>query len=98
MRPRRLGPITLFVITTSVDQVYEGWYSDEPVARPELTVDEVKAMADAGEFAPGSMAPKMEAVVRYLHALDGQAIVCLPGDLVRAIDGDAGTHIRREAR
>jgi carbamate kinase len=85
-----------FVITTSVDHVYEGWLTDSPTPRPRLTVAEVRAMAAAGEFPPGSMAPKMEAVVGYLEAVDGQAIICLPGDLVDAIDGRAGTHIRRE--
>ncbi len=84
-----------FVITTSVDHVYEDFYSDEPVARPELTTDEVRAMHAAGQFAPGSMAPKMEAAVDYLDEVDGEMIICLPESLVSAIDGDAGTHIRR---
>ncbi|MGI9644071.1 MAG: carbamate kinase, partial [Ilumatobacteraceae bacterium] len=84
-----------FVITTSVDHVYENFYSDEPVARPDLTTDEVRAMHAARQFAPGSMAPKMEAAVDYLEAVDGEMIICLPESLVDAIDGDAGTRIRR---
>ncbi len=84
-----------FVITTSVDFVYEGFYSDHPVARSELTRAEVRAMAAQGEFAAGSMAPKMEAVVDYLEAIDGEAAICLPEVLVDAIDRRAGTRIRR---
>ncbi len=84
-----------FVITTSVDHVYEDFYSETPIPRPELSADEVRAMQAAGQFAEGSMAPKMEAAVDYLDAIDGEVIVCLPEDLVAAIDGRAGTHVRR---
>ena len=53
------------------------------------------ALHAEGQFAAGSMAPKMEAAIDYLDAIDGETIVCLPEDLVEAIDGTAGTHIRR---
>ncbi len=85
------------VITTSVDHVYENFYSDSPTPRPELTCDEVRELHAAGQFAAGSMAPKMEAAVDYLDAVDGEMIICLPEDLVDAIDGRAGTHIRRDS-
>lgn len=84
-----------FVITTSVDRVYVDFYSDEPTAIAELTRDDVVEMAKQGQFAAGSMAPKMEAAVDYLAAVDGEVIICLPEELQQAIDGDAGTHIRR---
>jgi carbamate kinase len=86
------------VITTSVDYVYEDFYSDAPTPRPQLTADEVRTMSAAGHFAEGSMAPKMEAAVDFLSAIDGEVIICLPEDLVEAIDGRAGTHIRRNHR
>jgi carbamate kinase len=85
----------LLVITTSVDHVYENYYSDAPIARPELTVDQVKGLLAEGQFAAGSMAPKMEAAVDFLEAVDGETIICLPENLVEAIDGRAGTHVRR---
>jgi carbamate kinase len=92
----RLGAPRL-VITTSVGYVYEGFYSETPRPRPELTSDEVRSLHAQGHFAVGSMAPKMEAAVDYLDAIDGETIICLPEDLVEAIDGRAGTHIRRTA-
>jgi carbamate kinase len=90
----RLGAPRL-VITTSVDHVYEDFYSDAPVPRPSLTSDEVRSLYDTGQFAVGSMAPKMEAAIDFLEAVDGEVIICLPEDLVEAIDGRAGTRIRR---
>ncbi|MDH3755643.1 MAG: carbamate kinase [Acidimicrobiia bacterium] len=90
----RLGAAQ-FVITTSVEYVYEDFYSDHPTPRPELTKDEVAVLASSDQFAAGSMAPKMEAAVGYLDAIDGEAIICLPEHLVDAIEGRAGSHIRR---
>ncbi len=84
------------VITTSVDGVYEDFYSDNPIRHAELSVSQVREMQARDQFAAGSMAPKMEAAVDYLEATDGGAIICLHDDLVGAIDSDAGTHIRRD--
>ncbi len=85
------------VITTSVDHVYENFYSDTPTPRPELTATEVRELHSAGQFAAGSMAPKMEAAVDFLDATDGEVIICQPEDLLDAVDGTAGTHIRRDS-
>ncbi len=85
------------IITTNVNGVYEDFYSDNPIRHSELTVSQVEAMQAKDEFAAGSMAPKMEATIDYLKEVDGDMIICLPEDLVKAIDGDAGTHIRRDS-
>ena len=65
----RLGA-TRFVITTSVEYVYEDFYSDSPRPRPVLSRSEVLSLRDRGQFAAGSMAPKMEAAVDYLNAIE----------------------------
>jgi carbamate kinase len=41
------------------------------------------------------MGPKIEAAIDFLEAVDGDVIICLPEQLVEALDGRAGTHIRR---
>jgi carbamate kinase len=86
------------VITTSVDRVYEDFYSNDPTPRPVLTIDEVRRLHAAGQFPPGSMGPKMEATIDYLEAIDGETIICLPDELGEAIAGRAGTHIRRSPK
>ena len=90
----RLGAPRL-IISTSVDYVYENYYSDTPKPRPELTSAEAQSLADEGHFAAGSMGPKIEAAISYLSAIDGEMIICSPEELVGAVDGRAGTHIRR---
>jgi len=84
-----------FVITTSVDRVYADYDGDQPRALPVLSAAEAAQLLDRGEFPAGSMGPKIEAAVEYLAAIDGEVIICRPDDLVRAIDGDAGTHLTR---
>ncbi|MDH3294759.1 MAG: carbamate kinase [Acidimicrobiia bacterium] len=85
------------VITTSVDYVYRDFYAESPEPLPELSCSEAQALADEGQFSVGSMGPKVEAAVRYLAAIDGEAIICSPEDLVDAVDGRTGTHIRRNS-
>ncbi len=91
----RLGAHRL-VITTSVDRVYEDFYSESPIPRPELSLDEARELHEAGQFAAGSMGPKIEAAIDFLDTVDGDVIICLPEDLVDAIDGRAGTRITRK--
>lgn len=85
------------VITTSVDCVYAGYYTGRPRPLPRLSLAEARALLAAGEFPAGSMGPKVEAAVGYLDAIDGEVIICHPDDLVLAVDGTAGTHIRRNS-
>lgn len=86
-----------FVITTSVDRVYTGYYTDDPHPWPELSAERAAEFLAAGEFPAGSMGPKIEAAIGYLDAIDGEVVICRPDTLVDAIDGTAGTHIRRRA-
>jgi carbamate kinase len=84
-----------FVITTSVDRVHTGYYTDHPRPLDLLSVSETTDLLAAGEFPPGSMGPKIEAAIGYLADIDGEVIICHPDALVDAIDGGAGTHITR---
>ncbi len=84
-----------FVITTGVPCVYENFYSDNPIEHSELSLEDVRRMAADGQFAAGSMAPKMQAAISYLEEVDGEVVICLPEDLVTALDHKTGTHIHR---
>jgi carbamate kinase len=87
-----------FVITTSVDRVYTGFYTDHPTPLPELDAAGAADLLARGEFPTGSMGPKIEAAIDYLAAVDGEVVICHPDALVDAIDGTAGTHITRLER
>ncbi|HEU4527904.1 MAG TPA: carbamate kinase [Actinomycetota bacterium] len=83
---------TLLVLT-DVDHAQRGFGSDhaEPIER--MTAAEARTLMDAGEFAAGSMGPKVEAAVRFIEAGGRRAVI---GDLEsapEALDGATGTTI-----
>ena len=90
---RNLGADT-FIISTAVDSVYLnfGEKSQKPIAR--ATVSEIKKYMGEGHFKPGSMKPKIEAVIQFLEGGGKKAIITSPENLLKAVKGEAGTTIR----
>ena len=82
-----------FIISTSVDAVYLnfGKKDQKPIAR--ATVSEIKQYMKEGHFKPGSMLPKIEAIIEFLEGGGKMAIVTSPENLLRAVKGEAGTTI-----
>jgi len=58
-----------------------------------LTVSEAKKYLSAGEFAPGSMGPKIEAAIGFLKAGGKEVIITTSELLESAMEGKAGTRI-----
>jgi carbamate kinase len=84
----------LFVISTAVDRVALDWGTDRQRWVDRLTLDEARTyLAEGTHFAPGSMAPKIEACIQFLEAGGSEAIITTPDRLEDAIAGRAGTHI-----
>lgn len=86
----QLGADRLLLLT-DVDAVYEGW--DTPDARPirRATVAELRART----FAPGSMAPKVEAACRFAET-GGIASIGALEDAQAMLVGAAGTTVTRD--
>jgi carbamate kinase len=83
---------SLLVILTAVPQVCANF--GRPDERPlgAVTLEEIERLQAEGHFPPGSMGPKIEAVVRFLRAGGRRALITDPESLPQAIDGRAGTH------
>ncbi|MDH2415189.1 carbamate kinase [Nocardioides sp. CER19] len=83
----------VLLIATDVPHVLLGYGS--PSERPlrHVTRGELQAAADAGEFAAGSMAPKVEAALRFVRNTGRNASICSLDDIVPALAGAAGTHV-----
>jgi carbamate kinase len=63
-----------------------------------MTVAQARAYQAEGHFLPGSMGPKIEAVLSYLDACPaGRALITNPPNLTRALDGNAGTWIEADS-
>lgn len=83
----------LFIISTDADQVYLDFRKPTQRGVRQATADEMTEYQKQGQFPPGSMGPKIEAALRYLHSGGEKVIITSPERLLDAVDGKAGTHI-----
>jgi carbamate kinase len=83
----------LLIISTAIEQVHLDFKkpTQRPIAR--MTVAEAKRYLAEGQFAPGSMKPKIEAVIEFLEAGGKQALITDPPHLLPALEGKTGTWI-----
>ena len=92
----RLG-LRRMIITTAVDAVYRDFRGPRPVALSRTTVAELRQLANDGQFAPGSMGPKVAAAIQFLEHGGEEVTICRPDHLADAFGCRAGTHITLEA-
>lgn len=83
----------LFLISTSVEKVCLNFGKPDQKPLDHLTVAEVQEYLDQGHFPPGSMGPKMRAVVQFLERGGQEALITSPENLARALRGATGTRI-----
>jgi carbamate kinase len=87
----RLLGADLFVISTNVHQVCLNFGTPDQRPLGRVTLDEAKRYLAEGHFGAGSMAPKIQAIIRFLESGGRRAIVTCPPDLEDAVTGHAGT-------
>lgn len=78
------------VIATDVDHVMTGFGTPEQRALGSVTVTELSELAARGEFASGSMGPKVDAACRFARA-GGTAVITSLDRIGEAVAGTAGT-------
>jgi carbamate kinase len=79
----------LYVMATDVDGVYADWGTPNQRRLEQVTVDELKA----GEFAAGSMGPKVSAAVRFVERTGKRAAIGGLADIEAIVEGTAGTQV-----
>jgi carbamate kinase len=87
-----VGADTL-VILTDVPAAAIGFRKPWEKWLGEVHASEMETYLRRGEFAEGSMGPKVEASLRFLRAGGQRAIITDPPSLVRAMRNEAGTRI-----
>jgi carbamate kinase len=85
----------VLIILTAVDAVYTGYGTPAKRRLGEVDVDELAAHMAAGEFASGSMQPKVEAVIRFMRKGGQRAVIAHLDQAEAALRGEAGTQVRR---
>ena len=89
---RNLGADT-FIISTAVDTVYLNFGKENQKPISHATVSEIKRYLEEGHFKPGSMKPKIEAIIQFLEGGGKKGIITSPANLLKAIRGECGTTI-----
>ena len=77
----------LFVIATDVDGVYTDWGKPSQSLIRQIDATSLRKLT----FAPGSMAPKVEAACRFVEKTGKAAIIGALDQIEKVIDGKSGT-------
>lgn len=83
----------VLIISTGVPLVYLNYGKVDERALGKVTLNELKQYAQENHFAPGSMLPKIQAVISFLERGGKKAIITNPESLAEAVAGKTGTHI-----
>ncbi len=84
----------VLLILTAVEKVKVGFNTPDERDIDRMTVDEAQKYADEGQFAAGSMLPKVGAAVRFVKGGKGRmAIITDLDKAIDAIEGKTGTVI-----
>lgn len=85
--------VELFLISTGVEQVAIHFNTPQQQALSKVTAEQLQRYLDEDHFAPGSMRPKIEAVLAFLRQGGHRALITNPGNIARALRGETGTWI-----
>jgi carbamate kinase len=83
----------VLIISTGVPKVYLNYGKPDEKALDKVTLNELKKYVEEKHFAPGSMLPKIQAIIKFLESGGKQAIITNPESLEEAVAGKTGTHI-----
>jgi carbamate kinase len=93
---QQIGADTLLILT-SVRGVALDYRTPRQRFVSRMTAREARQHMADGQFAPGSMLPKIEAAIRFVESKPGRKTIIAPlSDAVEALEGRAGTWITKE--
>ena len=83
----------LFIISTAVEKVALNFNKPDQVFLDNMTVAEAKQYIKEGHFAPGSMLPKIQAIIKFFEEGGKKALITDPEHISEALEGKTGTWI-----
>jgi carbamate kinase len=83
----------LFLISTAVEKVAINFNKPDQKWLDEMTVAEARKYIEEGQFAKGSMLPKIEAILKYMSSGGKKALITDPEHIKDALEGKTGTWI-----
>lgn len=87
----------LFIVLTGVDYVYVNYNKPDQEKLEHVTVSQLKEYINQGQFAPGSMLPKVEAAIDFVtNRPEGKAVITSLSNLGALIESESGTIIVKD--
>jgi carbamate kinase len=83
----------LFLISTAVDQVALNYGQPGQRWLDKMTLAEAERYLAEDHFAPGSMGPKIRAIIKFLEEGGKEALITSPENIEHALAGETGTRI-----
>ncbi len=83
----------LLLISTAVEKVALNYRKPDQRDLDRLSASEAKRYFEEGQFAKGSMGPKVQAALEYLERGGQAALITMPESIERALAGETGTWI-----
>ena len=81
----------VLVLATNVDNARLDWGTEKAWALGVVSVTEMRGHLSDGQFPPGSMGPKVEAICSFVETTGGKGIITNLDSITDAINGNAGT-------
>jgi len=85
--------VDLFLISTAVEKVALNFGQPNQEWLDRMTLAEARQYLEEGHFTPGSMYPKIKAIVDFLEKGGKEALITNPENIERALVGETGTRI-----
>lgn len=83
----------ILIILTDVENAYLNYGTPDQERIDEITSGKLRNHLNEGHFKEGSMAPKVEAAIRFVESGGERTIISKLGKLVEALDGKTGTQV-----
>jgi len=87
--------VDLFLISTAVEKVALNFSKPNEKLLDKMALADAKKYYRQGHFPPGSMGPKIRAIINYLEHGGKKAIITNPQNLEKAMLEKTGTHVTR---
>jgi len=86
----------LLLVSTGVEKIAVNFNTPQQRWLDRITLDEARRLYAADHFDPGSMGPKVRALIEFLEGGGAEGLVTNPPNLGRALAGGTGTRIVRQ--
>jgi carbamate kinase len=83
----------ILIVLTDIAGAFINYGTQKQEMITEITSGKLRNYLKEGQFKEGSMAPKVEAAIRFVEGGGDRAIIADLGSLVEALDGKTGTHV-----